>query len=109
MIGRFGSAEVFSFHVTKIFQTFERGVITTNDSILAERLEAMHNFGFTGYDKVSGLGMNAKMPEVCVAMGLANIGSIEHLIHANRNAYERSTHLKTLQYIRNDAKLTNPR
>jgi len=89
MIGRFGSAEVFSFHATKVFHTFEGGAITTNDSVLAERLEEMRNFGFTGYDQVSELGTNAKMPEVCAAMGLANIGSIEHLIHSNRKVYER--------------------
>jgi len=88
MIGRFGSAEVFSFHATKVFQTFEGGAITTNDSVLAERLEEMRNFGFTGFDQVSRLGTNAKMTEVCAAMGLSNIGSIEHLIHANRNVYQ---------------------
>src|SRR6185503_180800 len=36
-IGAFGNAEVFSFHATKVFNTFEGGAITTNDDALAER------------------------------------------------------------------------
>ena len=31
MIGNFGDAEVFSFHATKFFNTFEGGAIVTND------------------------------------------------------------------------------
>ena len=31
MIGNFGELEVFSFHATKFFNTFEGGAITTND------------------------------------------------------------------------------
>jgi dTDP-4-amino-4,6-dideoxygalactose transaminase len=89
MIGRFGRAEVFSFHATKVFHTFEGGAITTNDSILAEKLEQMRNFGFSGYDQVSRVGINAKMTEVCAAMGLANIESIEQLILANKMVYEQ--------------------
>ena len=38
-IGGFGSAEVFSFHATKFFNTFEGGVVTTNDDDLAARPE----------------------------------------------------------------------
>jgi len=38
MIGGFGRCEVFSFHATKFFNTFEGGCITTNDDTLADRL-----------------------------------------------------------------------
>lgn len=89
MIGHFGRAEVFSFHATKVFHTFEGGAITTNDSVLAEKLEQMRNFGFTGYDQVSRVGTNAKMTEVCAGMGLANIESIEQLILANKMVYKQ--------------------
>jgi dTDP-4-amino-4,6-dideoxygalactose transaminase len=34
-VGGFGDAKVFSFHATKVFQTFEGGAITTNDAALA--------------------------------------------------------------------------
>ena len=38
LIGSFGDAEVFSFHATKFFNTFEGGAIVTDDDELADRL-----------------------------------------------------------------------
>lgn len=90
MIGGFGRAEVFSFHATKFFNTFEGGAITTNDDRLAERLRLMINFGFSGYDKVVHIGTNGKMNEVCAAMGLSSLAYLSDVIEANRcnlNAY----------------------
>ena len=40
MIGSFGHAEVFSFHATKFFNTFEGGAIATNDDNLAAKIIA---------------------------------------------------------------------
>jgi len=37
----------------------------------------MRNFGFTGYDTVEYLGTNAKMPEICAAMGITGLESID--------------------------------
>src|SRR5215471_3374342 len=51
MIGRFGNAEVFSFHATKFLNSLEGGAIVTNDDELAKRLRLMKNFGFTNYDQ----------------------------------------------------------
>jgi dTDP-4-amino-4,6-dideoxygalactose transaminase len=48
MIGNFGDCEVFSFHATKFFQTFEGGAITTNNNQLAQKIRLMKNFGFQG-------------------------------------------------------------
>ena len=87
MIGSFGAAEVFSFHATKIMNTFEGGAIVTNDDRLAEKLRLMQNFGFTGYDRVIYVGTNGKMSEVCAAMGLTNLESLEELIECNRRNY----------------------
>ena len=82
-IGSFGTAEVFSFHATKFFNTFEGGAITTNDSSLAAELRHMRNFGFSGYDHVSGLGTNGKMPEISAAMGLCLLDELDTLLEAN--------------------------
>jgi len=87
MIGNFGACEVFSFHATKFFNTFEGGAITTNDDALAEKLRLMVNFGFAGPDTVVHLGTNAKMTEVCAAMGLANLEAIPQFIACNRSHY----------------------
>ncbi|WP_203292325.1 aminotransferase class I/II-fold pyridoxal phosphate-dependent enzyme [Maricaulis parjimensis] len=88
MIGRFGRAEVFSFHATKLFHTFEGGAVTTECSELAERLRQLRNFGFTEYDQVDCIGTNAKMSEVHAAMGLANLESIESIMMGTRDVYE---------------------
>jgi dTDP-4-amino-4,6-dideoxygalactose transaminase len=92
MIGSFGAAEMFSFHATKIVNTFEGGAIVTNDDELAEKLQLMQNFGFRGYDNVIYLGTNGKLSEVAAAMGLTNLESLDELIacnHANYRAYGR--------------------
>ncbi len=87
-IGNFGRCEVFSFHATKFLNSFEGGMITTNDDELAEKLRYMRNFGFDGYDTVVHPGINGKMPEVCAAMGLTNLESMDDFIGVNRRNYE---------------------
>jgi len=87
MIGGFGHAEVFSFHATKFFNTFEGGAALTNDDALAEKMWLMQNFGFKGYDNVIYLGTNGKMNEISAAMGLASLESIEDFIAINYRNY----------------------
>ncbi len=86
-IGSHGRAEIFSFHATKFFNTFEGGAVATDDDALAAKLRLMRNFGFAGMDSVIHLGTNAKMPEVCAAMGLANLRSIGDFLIANERNY----------------------
>ena len=86
-IGGFGDAEVFSFHATKFFNTFEGGAITTNDDALATELRHMRNFGFSGYDQVAHLGTNGKMQEISAAMGLCLLDEIDGLLETNRRNY----------------------
>jgi dTDP-4-amino-4,6-dideoxygalactose transaminase len=88
MIGNFGDAEVFSFHATKFFNTFEGGAIVTNDDDLAKRLRLMKNFGFAGYDSVIYLGSNGKLSEISAAMGLTGLESLEDFVAANRRNYQ---------------------
>lgn len=86
-IGNFGNAEVFSFHSTKFFNTFEGGAVTTNDDDLAARIRLMRNFGFTGLDNVIYIGTNGKMSEISAAMGLTSLESLNVFIEANRRNY----------------------
>lgn len=86
-IGGFGDAEVFSFHATKFFNTFEGGAVVTNDDELAEKLRLMRNFGFNGVDNVEYIGTNGKMTEVCAAMGLASFESVDDFIDCNTERY----------------------
>lgn len=87
MIGNFGVAEVFSFHATKFFNTFEGGAVTTNDDELANKIRLMTNFGFAGYDRVIYVGTNGKMTEVAAAMGLTGLDSLDTFIAVNRRNY----------------------
>lgn len=88
MIGSLGDAEVFSFHATKFFNSFEGGAITTNNDELAEKIHGMRNFGFAGLDNVTNLGINGKMSEVSAAMGLTSLESLGDFIDINRKNYQ---------------------
>lgn len=90
-MGGFGNAEVFSFHATKFLNAFEGGAITTNDDELAAKIRLMKNFGFSGYDRVSYIGTNGKMTEICAAMGLSNLESYQRIIDANKRNFESYT------------------
>jgi len=87
MIGDFGEAEVFSFHATKFFNTFEGGAIVTNNDELAQKIRWMTNFGFSGYDRVLYLGTNGKMTEIAAAMGLTGLESLDQFIATNFHNY----------------------
>ena len=100
MIGGFGDAEVFSFHATKFFNTFEGGAVTTNNDKLAEKIRLMKNFGFAGYDKVIYIGTNGKMNELSAAMGLTGLESLDEFIRVNHQNYNHyQEHLKGIPGI----------
>src|SRR5215471_11554133 len=88
MIGNFGNAEVFSFHATKFFNTFEGGAVATNNEDLAAQIRLMRNFGFAGYDRVIYIGTNGKMNELSAAMGLTLLDSLDEVVELNRRNYD---------------------
>jgi dTDP-4-amino-4,6-dideoxygalactose transaminase len=87
MIGNFGDAEVFSFHATKFFNSFEGGAVLTNNDELAQKIRLMKNFGFVDYDHVTYIGTNGKMSEVSAAMGLTGLESLDEFITINHDNY----------------------
>ena len=84
MIGSFGECEVFSFHATKFFNTFEGGAVVTDNDDLARKMRLMKNFGFSGNDNVIYPGTNGKMTEMSAAMGLVNFNAIGKFVEENR-------------------------
>jgi dTDP-4-amino-4,6-dideoxygalactose transaminase len=92
IIGNFGNAEIFSFHATKFFNTFEGGAIVTNNDNLADKIRLMTNFGFAGYDNVIYIGTNGKMSEVSAAMGLTSLENLEEFIAVNYRNYKHYQH-----------------
>lgn len=89
MIGGFGDAEVFSFHATKFFNSFEGGAVVTNSDELARKMRLMKNFGFAGYDNVVYIGTNGKMTEVAAAMGLGSLECLDEFIATNLRNYKQ--------------------
>lgn len=88
LIGNFGECEVFSFHGTKFFNTFEGGAVVTNNDELADKMRLMRNFGFAGADRVIYSGTNGKMIEMAAAMGLVNLDAINDFAKLNRRNYQ---------------------
>jgi dTDP-4-amino-4,6-dideoxygalactose transaminase len=86
-LGGFGECEVFSFHATKFFNTFEGGAVVTNNDALAEKMRLMRNFGFSGYDNVIYPGTNGKLTEIAAAMGLTNLENLDAFVGINRRNY----------------------
>jgi len=88
MIGGFGTAEVLSFHATKVVNSFEGGAIATADEGFADVARLMRNHGFADYDEVGHVGTNGKMSEIAAAMGLTSLESRDEFVAANRRNYE---------------------
>ncbi|MGH3855308.1 MAG: dTDP-4-dehydro-6-deoxyglucose aminotransferase [Pseudonocardiaceae bacterium] len=87
-VGRFGNAEVFSFHATKVVSAFEGGAVVTDDDGLARCVRALHNFGI-GLNGVNAAGgTNGKLSEASAAMGLTSLDAFAESMHHNRRNYE---------------------
>lgn len=87
MIGGFGDCESFSMHPSKVFNSCEGGYITTNNSLLSEKLKKARTYGFEGKDHIALLGTNAKLNELHAAMGLATLSGIEKQLEANKKLH----------------------
>jgi dTDP-4-amino-4,6-dideoxygalactose transaminase len=91
-IGRFGTAEVFSFSPTKLVVAGEGGLVATHDAGLAERLRAARNYGDAGNYNPEVLGVNARMTEINAAMALHGLAGLDARIERRneiRLRYER--------------------
>jgi dTDP-4-amino-4,6-dideoxygalactose transaminase len=83
-VGNFGDCEVFSFHATKVLNSFEGGCICTNNDTLAENIRSSINFSFVTYDQTaSAPGTNAKMTEICAAHGIVSLRSFNDVLVHN--------------------------
>ncbi len=78
-IFEFGDISTCSLHATKLYHSIEGGLtITTNPEIL-KKISLIRNFGISGYDSFSELGINGKNSEFHAAMGLVNLRYIEKI------------------------------
>ncbi|MEQ9412033.1 MAG: DegT/DnrJ/EryC1/StrS family aminotransferase [Fuerstiella sp.] len=82
-VGRFGDAEAFSFHATKILHSIEGGAVVTDDDAIAHRCRLLRNFGITGLTQIESPGTNARMNELCAAAGLTSLEALDDVIVQN--------------------------
>ncbi|KIA99835.1 aminotransferase DegT [Flavobacterium sp. KMS] len=82
-IFEYGDITTCSLHATKLYHSIEGGLIITKCSDLLKRLAHTRNFGISGFDTFSELGINGKNSEFHAAMGLVNLNYIKE-IHDSR-------------------------
>jgi perosamine synthetase len=83
-VGTLGDAGVFSFQQSKNIMTGEGGMIVTNDPEIARRCRLIINHGEVVFDDssdpaemVNMVGFNFRLPELCAALGRAQLGKLE--------------------------------
>ena len=94
---KFSDITVFSFHPVKIVTTAEGGIATTNNKVLAKKMDLLRTHGITReeslmtehshggwyYEQVD-LGFNYRMTEMQAALGLSQMSRLPNFV-ANRN------------------------
>lgn len=88
-VAALGDLSVFSLHATKLYNTFEGGLMTTLNTDFAQRLRLARNFGIAGEESVQSVGINGKMNELNAAVGLLNLDNIGPEIAARRDLRAR--------------------
>lgn len=73
---------VYSLHATKPYGIGEGGIVYSDDLEIVKKIRQMGNFGFDDNRKSIEKGLNAKLPEVMAAIGLAMLDELE--VRANR-------------------------
>lgn len=102
---RHGDIAVFSFHPVKIIAMGEGGAVTTNDEALYERLVKLRNHGITHdanafenaelafdgdgsanpwYYEMPELGFNYRASDINCALGLSQLGKLDHFVSRRR-------------------------
>ena len=89
LVGRFGDAQMFSFHATKAFTTMEGGCLCTHDPEIFARAKAIRNFGQMADGDCDEPGINAKLTEVCALVGIEQLKSFEQAALTRRRAVAR--------------------
>jgi dTDP-4-amino-4,6-dideoxygalactose transaminase len=76
-VGALGDCGCFSFYPTKNMSTSEGGMITTNDSELAERLSLLRNHGQSKRYDYYMVGYNFRMTDISAAIGIVQLSKLE--------------------------------
>jgi len=104
-VGGIGNMGCFSFHPRKVITTGEGGMVTTNSRELADRTKSLRNHGATGPASGSDpsqpyamgtfdvMGFNLRMSDIQAAVGIAQMGKLDKLLHERRRLALQYTEL----------------
>ena len=83
-VASYGDVSMLSFHATKVFNTIEGGALAYHDETLTHKFCNLRNFGIENEEQVIAVGLNAKMNELCAAMGLCNLELVDGAIERRK-------------------------
>lgn len=99
----FGDITMYSFHATKVYNTFEGGALTYHENSYYDKFKEMKDFGINNSRNLS-FGYNAKMTEDHAAMGICNLHHLSEYIEKRKkwaDIYdERLSNCKGLHIIK---------
>ncbi|MHA2244570.1 MAG: DegT/DnrJ/EryC1/StrS family aminotransferase [Candidatus Hodarchaeales archaeon] len=87
-VGKQGTAQSFSTSPTKVLSTIEGGIVTTDSSEIAQRVELGRNYGNEANYQCSLPGFNARMSEINAVVGLVLLEHLDKFVK-NRNKYAK--------------------
>ena len=82
-----GDVSAVSFHATKVFNTFEGGVLIVKNKEMKQRIDHLKNFGFSDETTVVAPGINGKMNELQAAIGILQLERIDADILSRQRIY----------------------
>jgi dTDP-4-amino-4,6-dideoxygalactose transaminase len=85
--GTWGRLGCFSFHPRKAVTTGEGGAVTTDDSVVADRLRALRNHGLDPNAATPDFvmpGLNYRMTDFQGALGTVQLGKLDRIIERRR-------------------------
>lgn len=86
--GAFGIGS-FSFYATKNLTTGEGGMVTTNDSRIADRVRVLRNQGMRARYQYELAGNNWRMTDLQAAVGIPQLGTYEAVVDQRRKNANR--------------------
>jgi len=89
-VGSYGLGS-FSFYATKNITTGEGGIVTTDDSALADRIRLLRNQGMRARYQYEVAGHNYRMTELQAAIGLPQLARADALIERRQRNAARLT------------------
>ena len=90
-VGSIGDCGCFSFYPTKNMTTSEGGMITTNNSELAEKLTLLRNHGQSKRYDYYMVGYNFRMTDISAAIGIVQLSKLESFIEKRIQNAEKLT------------------